>query len=156
MLKPLFLTERESIDNAIETIEHSFAVGAATVSLEASTIQEYTLMSYFYKHGLYTTPWLWSILEIVKSVKSSGKLLVGLFKFFPSPSAVPNNCEHCNDKVMNTIIQYNRTLDNSVFDSLTCECKKEWVKALEETPKPFEERLKPIPELLKELKETYI
>lgn len=152
LLKPLFLNERESIDNAIETIEHSFAVGASTVSLEASTIQDYTLMSYFYKHGLYTTPWLWSILEIVKRVKSPGKLLVGLFKFFPSPSAVPNNCELCNEKVMNTIIQYNQTLDRRTFNGLTCKCKKEWEKVLDERPQPFEERLKPIPELLDELK----
>jgi radical SAM enzyme (TIGR01210 family) len=150
----LFLSEKESIENAIETVEHSFAVGATTVSLEASTIQDYTLMSYFYKHGLYTTPWLWSILEIVKRAKSNGKLIVGLFKFFPSPSAVPNNCEYCNEKVMNTIIQYNRTLDKRAFNGLTCNCKKEWEKALKVKPLPFEERLKPIPEFLAELKLT--
>jgi hypothetical protein len=154
LLKPLFLNEKESIDNAIETVEYSFESGASTVSLEASTIQEYTLMSYFYKHGLYTTPWLWSIVEIVKRVKTPGKLIIGLFKFFPSPSAVPNNCELCNDKVMNAIIQYNRTLDRSVFDGLDCECKSEWEKTLEEAPQPFEERLKPIPVLLEELKSS--
>ena len=154
LLKPLFLNEKESIDNAVETIEYSFESGASTVSLEASTIQDYTLMSYFYKRGLYTTPWLWSIVEIVKRVKTPGKLIIGLFKFFPSPSAVPNNCELCNDKLMNAIIQYNRTLDRSVFDGLDCECKSEWEKVLEETPQPFEERLKPIPILLEELKSS--
>jgi|WetSurSiteA1Bulk_404760.scaffolds.fasta_scaffold06079_2 archaeosine synthase beta-subunit len=152
LLKPLFLTEKESIDNAIETVEHSFEVGATTVSLEASTIQDYTLMSYFYKHGLYTTPWLWSILEIVKRAKPTGKLIVGLFKFFPSPSAVPNNCELCNEKVMNTIIQYNQTLNKRAFNGLTCDCKNEWEEVLKEKPMPFDERLKPIPELLAELK----
>jgi radical SAM enzyme (TIGR01210 family) len=156
LLKPLFLNEKESIDNAIETIEYSFESGASTVSLEASTIQEYTLMSYFYKHGLYTTPWLWSIVEIVKRVKNPGKLIVGLFKFFPSPSAVPNNCELCNDKVMTAIIKYNKSLDRSVFDGLDCECKSEWEKTLEEAPQLFEERLKPIPVLLEELKKSFL
>jgi hypothetical protein len=152
----LFLTERESIDNAIETVEHSFSVGASTVSLEASTIQDFTLMSYFYKKGLYTTPWLWSIIEIVKRVKTPGKLIIGLFKFFPSPSAVPNNCELCNDKVMDTIIQYNKTLDRNVFNGLDCDCKNEWKIILKEKPQPFEDRLKVIPDLLAELKQSQV
>ncbi len=154
LLKPLFLNEKESIDNAVETIEHSFSVGASTVSLEASTIQDYTLMNYFYKKGLYTTPWLWSIIEIVKQVKTSEKLLVGLFKFFPSPSAVPNNCEKCNEKVMSKIIEYNRTLDKSVFDSLTCGCKDQWKEIINQKSVPFEQRLKSIPIILDELKKS--
>lgn len=155
LLKPLFLNEKESIDNAIETIEYSFESGASTVSLEASTIQEYTLMSHFYKHGWYTTPWLWSIVEIVRRVKTPGKLIVGLFKFFPSPSAVPNNCNLCNEKVMSAIVSYNKSLDKSVFDGIDCECKSEWKKTLEEAPQPFEERLKPIPVLLEELRNSF-
>jgi radical SAM enzyme (TIGR01210 family) len=151
LLKPLFLTEREGIEQAIETIEYAFAVGAATVSLEACTIQNYTLMKYFYERALYSPPWLWSILEVLKSVKTPGKLIVGLFKFFPLPSAVPNNCERCNEKVMERIIQYNRTLDLKAFNELTCECKIPWRKILKEKPLPFEKRLEPIPQLLNEL-----
>ncbi len=155
LLKPLFLTEKEGIEHAIETIEYAFAVGATTVSLEACTIQDYTFMKYLYEKGLYSTPWLWSIIEVVKNVKSPGKLIIGLFRFFPSPSKVPNNCDRCNEKVMEAIIQYNRTLDPKIFDGLTCGCKKEWEKILEEYPPAFEERLKPIPELLDELKRSF-
>jgi radical SAM enzyme (TIGR01210 family) len=155
LLKPLFLTEKEGIEHAIETIEYSFAMGAATVSLEACTIQDYTFMKYLYERGLYSPPWLWSIIEVVKGVKVPGKLIVGLFKFFPSPSKVPNNCDRCNEEVMQAIAQYNRTLDPKAFDGLTCECKKEWRKSLREKPIPFEERLKPIPGLLDELERSY-
>jgi radical SAM enzyme (TIGR01210 family) len=35
LLKPLFLTEKEAIEQAIETIEYAFASGTTTVSLEA-------------------------------------------------------------------------------------------------------------------------
>lgn len=155
LLKPLFLTEREGIENAIETIEYAFERGTTTVSLEACTIQDFTLMKYFYERGLYSPPWLWSILEVVKGVTRPGKLIVGLFKFFPSPSAVPNNCDRCNEKVMEKIIQYNRTLDPKAFKGLTCECKKQWRTILEEKPLPFEERLKPIPGILDELKRSF-
>ena len=155
LLKPLFLTEKEGIEQAIETIEYAFARGTTTVSLEACTIQDYTLMKYLYEQGLYSTPWLWSIIEIVKNVKTPGKLIVGLFKFFPSPSKFPNNCDRCNEKVMEAIIQYNRTLDTKIFNGITCECKKEWRKILREKPMPFEERLRPIPELLDKLKRSF-
>lgn len=151
LLKPLFLTEREGIEQAVETIEYAFAAGAATVSLEACTIQNYTLMKYFHERGLYSPPWLWSILEVLKSVKTPGKLIVGLFKFFPLPSAVPNNCEQCNEIIMERIIQYNRTLDLKAFNGLTCGCKIQWRKILKEKPLPFEKRLEPIPQLLNEL-----
>lgn len=154
LLKPLFLTEKEAIEQAIETIEYAFAIGNTTVSLEACTIQDYTLMKYLYERGLYSTPWLWSIVEVVKKVKTPGKLIVGLFKFFPSPSSVPHNCDRCNEEVMERIIQYNRTLDPKTFNGLTCECKKEWSRILKEKPLPFKERLKPIPEILDELKHS--
>jgi radical SAM enzyme (TIGR01210 family) len=155
LLKPLFLTEKEAIERAIETIEYAFATGTTTVSLEACTIQDYTLMKYLYERDLYCTPWLWSIIEVVKGVKTPGKLIIGLFKFFPSPSAVPNNCEKCNERVMEKIKEYNRTLDPKVFDGLTCECKEQWRKIVEEKPVPFEERLKPIPGILDEIKRSY-
>lgn len=154
LLKPLFLTEKEGIENAVETIEYAFESGATTVSLEACTIQDFTLMKYCYERGLYTPPWLWSIIDVVKKVKTPGKLIVGLFKFFPSPSAVPNNCDRCNETVMERIQEYNRTLDSRTFDGLVCECKKEWKELLKEKPMAFEKRLEPIPRLLDELKCT--
>jgi radical SAM enzyme (TIGR01210 family) len=154
LLKPLFLTEREGIEQAIETIEHAFEVGATTVSLEACTIQNYTLMKSLYDRELYSPPWLWSILEVLKGVKTQGKLIVGLFKFFPQPSAVPNNCDQCNEKFMERLVRYNRTLDLKAFSGLTCGCKNKWREALTEEPLPFEKRLEPIPRLLKELNGT--
>lgn len=155
LLKPLFLSEKEGIEHAIETVDFSFSMGAATVSLEACTIQDYTFMKYLYGRGLYNPPWLWSIIEVVKNIKTPRKLIVGLFKFFPSPSKVPNNCDRCNEKVMEAIVQYNRTLDAGAFDGITCECKKEWTRILGEEPIPFEKRLKPIPEIFEELRQSF-
>ncbi len=152
LLKPLFLTEKECIDHAIETIEYAFATGSTTVSLEACTIQDYTLIKYFYDQGLYSTPWLWSIIDVVKRIKTPGKLLIGLFQFYPSPKTVPHNCSQCNERVMESIIQYNRTLDINGIDGIACQCKKEWRRELKEKPLPFEKRLEQLSGLLDSLK----
>jgi radical SAM enzyme (TIGR01210 family) len=151
-LKPLFLTEKEAIDQAVETIDHAFAVGTTTVSLEAATIQDFTLMEYFYERGLYSPPWLWSILEVIKRAKKQEKLIIGLFKFFPSPRVVPHNCERCNRRVMEKIVQYNRTLDPRVFNGVTCVCKEQWRVRLKEKPLAFSKRLEPLAEILEELR----
>ncbi len=130
-LKPPFLTERESIESAVETIRYVFEIGCDTVSLEACTIQDYTLVSYLYERDMYHSPWLWSILEVLKRTWNYGKVIVGLFSFYPSPKGVPYNCDSCSDDFMKALIQYNRTLDIAAFDQMKeCSCIKEWEEEL--------------------------
>lgn len=144
LLKPLFLSELESIKQAVETIEYAFGLGASTVSLEACTVQDFTLVNYLYEHGFYSTPWLWSIIEVLKRAKTPGKLIVGMFQFYPSPLKTPYNCEQCSQRILEAICQYNRTLDLTFFDGLSCECRNKWEKVLEENSPPFKERLEMI------------
>ncbi len=141
LLKPPFLTEKESIDAASETIEHAFAMGSSAVSLEGCTIQDYTLVKYLKEQGLYTPPWLWSIIEVVKRTHHLGKLMIGMFQFFPSPSEVPHNCKLCSEVVLDKITEYNRTLDFTVFTDLHCACKAEWERELNNVFPSLAERL---------------
>ena len=144
MLKPVFLNECEAIENAVETINYAFDIGASTVSLEACTIQKYTLADYLSKHGEYKTPWLWSIVEVVKRTAHRGKVLIGMFQFYPSPSMVPYNCPKCSDRVLNAIRKYNKTLDISVFDGLDCTCKSEWELEVAQKSEKFDTRVQNI------------
>jgi radical SAM enzyme (TIGR01210 family) len=141
LLKPPFLTEREGIEEAIRTIEFAFAIGSSTVSLEACTIQKNTLAEYLSDRNDYSTPWLWSIVEVVKKTAGLGNLIVGMFQFYPSPSNVPYNCDKCSQRVKEAIVEYNRTLDIRCLDSLDCSCKEKWKQELSELSLPFEERL---------------
>lgn len=140
-LKPPFLSEKESIKHAVRTIEHAFKQGSTTVSLESCTVQDHTLVEYLYRHRLYKTPWLWSIIEVVKQVKHPGKLIIGLFQFYPTPGHVPFNCKKCSSTVLESLREYNRTLDRESFNGLNCQCKKKWKEILNEIPLPFEKRL---------------
>lgn len=131
LLKAPFLSEREAIDDAVRTIKYCFDLGCTTISIEGCTIQDYTLPQFLHLKGEYRTPWLWSIIEVLKQTAHLGKIIVGLFQFYPSASQVPHNCTCCNDYVLERIKDYNRTLDKNVFDNLTCECKKEWETELQ-------------------------
>jgi len=132
LLKPPFLSEAEAISDAVESIKTAFSLGARTVSLEAVTVQKYTLVDYLNENGLYRVPWLWSMIEVVKQTAHLGNVVVGLFAFYPSPDLVPNNCRSCNGRVMDALVAYNRTLNTAVFDGLDCTCRGKWRAALED------------------------
>jgi radical SAM enzyme (TIGR01210 family) len=130
LLKPPFLSEREAIEDSVETIKTAFSMGADVVSLEAVTVQRYTLVEFLADRGLYRVPWLWSILEVVKQTSHLGRVVVGLFQFYPSPESVPHNCDLCNHRVMDAIVEYDRTLRVEVFEGLDCECRHVWDASL--------------------------
>lgn len=134
LLKPPFLSEQEGITDAVQTIKTAFSLRADSVSLEAVTVQKYTLVEYLTEKRLYRVPWLWSIIEVVRQTAHLGKVLVGLFQFYPSPDLVPNNCTLCNERVMEAIVEYDRTLSVGVLDGLDCECRAEWREALANGP----------------------
>lgn len=154
-LKPIFLTEKEGIDQVVDTIEHAFTMGSSTVSLEACTVQDFTLTKLLYEQDLYTPPWLWSIVEAIKlsnraiTLNKHQQLIVGLFQFYPSPGNIPYNCPKCSDTIVEALRRYNRTLDPTIFDSLDCTCKREWEKVLNEKSQPFEKRMETLIRQLK-------
>ncbi len=149
LLKPPFLSEEDGIINAIETIRHSFNMGSKTVSLEACTVQNFTLVKWLHDRDLFRPPWLWSIIEVVKATHHLGKLIVGLFQFFPSPNIVPYNCSQCSEKVYNAIQEYNRTLDIQHFNGLSCSCQKTWKEELKTNKNNVEGTFKILSELTK-------
>jgi archaeosine synthase beta-subunit len=133
LIKPPFCSEADAIEDAVRTVETAFSLGVDSVSLEGMTVQKHTLVEYLYKHDLYRLPWLWSIIEIVKRTAHLGKVVVGLFSFYPSPDLVPTNCDLCNERVFDTLVRYNNTCDVEVFRDLGCPCQAEWAEVLKDT-----------------------
>ena len=74
MLNPIrfviepFLTEKEAIDDAIQTAIDCFEMGFDAVSIEPTSLQDFSLANYLYEMGQYRVPWLWSIEEIIEGI----------------------------------------------------------------------------------------
>jgi archaeosine synthase beta-subunit len=141
LLKPPFFSEKEGVEEAINTVKHAFNVGTSTVSLEACTYQKYTLTEYLVDNGLYQLPKLWSILEVVKKTHQLGKLITGLFQFYPAPEHVPYNCSKCSDYVLEGLKEYNRTMQYAPLKNLDCACKEEWEHELQSNSWTFRDHL---------------
>lgn len=130
-IKPIYLDEREAIDEAINTAKYAFSAGSDEVAFESAFIQEGTMMEQFYLRGEFRPPWLWSIIEVVKKTHDLGNIRLGGFEDEPPPIAVPSNCSKCSKKIREILQKYRETNDIKLFDNLIdCECKKEWQKLI--------------------------
>jgi hypothetical protein len=130
LIKPLFLSEKEAIGEAIETARYAFGAGSDEVSFESSCIQKGTKMEELYNQGRYRPPWLWSIIEVAKAAHTLGNIQLGSFWDFPLPLAKPHNCPKCSANVEELLNNYRVNHNLDVFNQTDCSCKEEWRKAI--------------------------
>lgn len=133
-LKPIYLTEKEAIEEAIKTIEYAFKVGTDEVALEVAFIQEGTLMAKLFQTKEYKPPWLWSIIEVIKKTYNLGPIHIGGFNDEPPPIITPTNCPLCAPRIQNLLQQYRETNNINLFDDLWCECHKSWREKIRTIP----------------------
>lgn len=142
LFKPPFLTEKEAINDAVNTIKYVFELSVkldlpARISLEPACVQGSCLLVLLYKKGLYHPPWLWSVIEVLKQVFHLGEVRVGIPEEDPvivarrgNKTAIGKRCP-CSGKVEKIIEKYNKTLDIKVFQKIPkCKCQKIWKKEI--------------------------
>jgi radical SAM enzyme (TIGR01210 family) len=127
--KPLFLTERE----AIEDMERSIAdvsPHADLISMNPCTVQRRTELEWYWQRRAYRPPYLWSVLQILLDADrhvSSDPLGGGRLRG-------PHNCGECDREIVEAIRDYSLNADRSRLVeamAIPCDCKREWVFVLE-------------------------
>lgn len=147
--KPCFLTEQESIDDAIKTSVDCYNLGFDAISIEPTSLQEYSLVSFLNNIGYYRVPWLWSLQKIVRGIYdktkkqnldirlggyfdeevfsgSQGEGFAGRNEIFPYETS--SNCKKCSAQFVENIKKFNITYDvEDLFKIHQCEiCYKDW------------------------------
>ena len=130
LLKPPFLTEKESIQDAVNTAktagEHS-----SSLSFNPVNIQKNTFVEFLWKRNEYRTPWLWSVVEVLKESKKITKARLMCSPTGGGTRREAHNCPKCDKKILSAIQDFSLTQNVSVFNALYCECKEEWLDSLE-------------------------
>lgn len=147
--KPCFLTEQEAIDDAINTSINCYNFGFDAVSIEPTSLQEYSLVSFLNNMGYYRPPWLWSLREVVKGIyekANTTKLDIRLGGYFDEkilsgsqgegfskrneifPYETSSNCEKCSARFIENIKRFNSTYNiQDLYDIENCDkCYKIW------------------------------
>ena len=141
VLKPPFLLEGESVQEATRTAEYAFAHGSDTVSLEPVSVQAGTLTELLWKHGLYRPPWLWSVAKVATTVAHLGEVAVGGAVVYPASERDPHNCPLCSDRMRSALQAFSVSQDKSVVAQVACSCKEEWDMAVRETGQDLRTRI---------------
>jgi archaeosine synthase beta-subunit len=125
LMKPPFLTEKESLDDCIRTTK-DITPYTDLVSLNPTNVQRHTVVEYLWKRNQYRTPWLWSIVEFLRQSKNITDTFVKCDVVGGGSMRGAHNCSSCDNTVLNAIEEFSLTQKQNVFHGLTCECKEKW------------------------------
>lgn len=131
LIKPPFLTEKESIEDAIETVEKIKDL-TNTISFNPVNVQRNTFVEYLWKRKKYRPPWLFSIVEILKQSKKITKNVhIKCDISGGGKPRGPHNCYDCDKGYLNAISEFSLSQELSVFNNLDCECKGRWLDLID-------------------------
>lgn len=147
--KPIFLTESEAIEDSIKTAIDCFKIGFDAVSIEPTSLQDYSLANHLYQLGQYRVPWLWSVREVVQGIYdhipnkeldirlggyfdeevlsgSQGVGYEGKNEIFPHMTSL--NCDKCSNEFIRCIKKFNMTYElKELYNIKNCDkCYNIW------------------------------
>ena len=138
MLKQPFQTEREAIDDAIESGKKVMDLGSESVSINPMVIYSYTFVEFLWRNGLYRPPWLHSVLYVVKELlsyeKAHDKVVIS-DPVAPGSLRGAHTCDKKCDKELNKVLERMVLEQNPDIEIPDC-CKDAWERfVLEEDVK---------------------
>ena len=131
LIKPPFLTEKESIEDAIKTVEKIKNI-TDSISFNPTNIQKNTLVNYLWQRKQYRPPWLFSIVEILKeSKKIAQNILIKCDISGGGSIRGAHNCKNCDKNYLNAITDFSLNQNVKIFQELDCACKEKWLDLLD-------------------------
>ena len=131
LLKAIDTAEAEAIDDARATADKVFALGRelrvpTRIALEPCFVVPGTPLADKLASGEYRTPWLWSVVEVVRHIAPLGSVVVGLSDEGLEPARVAHNCERCTPRFRQALARFNVDQDAAPLADLECACRAEW------------------------------
>ena len=131
LIKPPFLTEKESINDAINTVGKIKTI-TDTVSFNPTNVQRNTLVNFLWQRKQYRPAWLFSVTEILKeSRKITGDVKIKCDIAGGGSIRGAHNCKSCDRKFLNAIAEFSLSQDVNIFNGLDCDCKEKWLDQLD-------------------------
>ena len=139
LFKPVFLHESEAISDMLSTIDHCRKRGCSEFQINCSNIHPNTITELLWRNGLYRLPWLWSIVEILESAKTTDEFKISVtglpeagaqVRQYQDSGKFATNCHSCTPAVYEALDKQNRTRDLTELLAIRCLCRGEWRELL--------------------------
>ncbi len=145
MVKPLFLSEGEAIDEAVRTVEWSYANGAETAVLFLNTVKTATLQELIAgREDLpwpipFQTPYYRTGVEILRRLPDEERVRTALLGIQSGMLAdgMPRGCALCAPMFLGALMAHNFTRDAAVLAQAAtahCPCREAWLGEVERSP----------------------
>jgi len=130
LLKPPFLTEKEAVQDTLQSIEKVSGL-SDIISINPVNVQRGSLVEHLWYKNVYRPPWLWSLVEVLKKAELDTTLVSS--KAGLGSERGPHNCDDCDDEIIDKIDRFNLTQDKSILEGLSidCSCRTKWEKEKE-------------------------
>jgi hypothetical protein len=130
LIKPPFLTEKESIEDSISTVE-KIKTYTDIVSFNPTNVQRNTVVEYLWKRKQYRPAWLWSVVEVLKQSKKIIDVRIKCDIVGGGSIRGAHNCKECNRIFLDAIADFSLSQNEKVFNELDCNCKEKWLDQLD-------------------------
>ncbi len=141
MLKPLFLSEQEAIDEALQTIDWVYAQGAETAVLFMNTIKRNTVQGYLASRKdlepplRYQPPYHRSAVQVLRELPPLQRRRTAILGVQSGIVAqeMPRGCPLCVPFLLGALMAHNFTRDPAILDHAAnslCPCKEKWLEEL--------------------------
>lgn len=133
LLKPPFLTERDALLDATDTIMDAAKMDVTTISVNPVNVQKHTLVERMWSRGLYRPPWLWSLIDVLHSTRKEIDRSINIV-CDPVGAGKPrgtHNCGICDEDITNALRSFSLDQNETRIEGLECGCKQLWHHTLE-------------------------
>jgi len=132
LLKPPLLSEGQAMRDAIASARAARS-HADILSLNLCNVQRNTVVERMWERGEFRPPWLWSALEVLKSVP-------GPIVCDPVGAGTrrgPHNCGACDESVAEAIRTHALSQEIAPLQNQDCQCKSTWKELMEVEEQSF-------------------
>jgi radical SAM enzyme (TIGR01210 family) len=142
-----FMTAREDVDDAVETIRFAVDSGVGYVFVMVTNMVAYSLTSYLHERGRYHLPSLWRAVELLERLPERYRAAVqvkGISHAPVGPRYYARTCENCTEHVKGCLNFWNQTGEFEHIRSIApCSCRHDFVERewAREEPKPLVDRV---------------
>ena len=128
LFKPPFMSEGDALRHTTSWLI-DVAKYSDEVSVNPMNIQKNTIVDRIFRNKEYRTPWLWSLVEMIKQAHEGMDDVNCRIIVHPTAGGKirgAHNCGSCDSEVVAAIERYSVSGDTAEFEHLECSCESHW------------------------------